>query len=318
MRSACTVISVLLLLAGSILPLADRASACASVGRRGPVRIHGEEALIVWDPEHQKQHFVRVAGFEPADEDFGFLVPTPTRPELAEADDAVFERLFAIYRRPPPQSALRSRGGGPRSAPAHVQVLERRSVAGLDAAVLRANDAGALTRWLGQHGYPSSEPLQRWLAPYVAQRWIVSAFRIDPAAHRGSGFSTRALRMSFDTDAPFFPYSEPVDASARAPGRPFRVSVVAPTRMRVRAGNDAWHGRVGYAGQPAERLGTALRGVVPDGSFGAGAWLTVFDEPSSVRGAADLYFERDPSQRSQAPSIDAALVPHAANIPTPL
>ena len=73
MRAACLVVFSFLILC-SLFPLSDRASACASVGRRGPVRIHGEEALIVWDPAHQKQHFVRVAGFEPTDEDFGVLV----------------------------------------------------------------------------------------------------------------------------------------------------------------------------------------------------------------------------------------------------
>lgn len=52
-----------------------------------------EEALIVWEPEAQLEHFVRRASFSAGERDFGFLVPTPTRPELAEADAEVFERL---------------------------------------------------------------------------------------------------------------------------------------------------------------------------------------------------------------------------------
>jgi hypothetical protein len=286
------------------LPLAEDASACASIGRGAPIRIYGEEALIVWDPAHHKEHFVRMAGFDPADEDFGFVVPTPSRPELGEADDHVFERLFGVYQR-------RSRE---RSAPAlgarqAVEVLERRTVAGLDTAVLRADDAGALDRWLEANRYPSSEALRAWLAPYVEQHWFVTAFRIDPSAHHGRGFATRAVRMSFDTDAPFFPYSEPAQTEARR-GRPFRVSLVAPARMRVRSGNDAWHGRVGYARQPGAQLTRTLRDVVPADSFGEQAWLTVFDEARSLRGTRDLYFESDEQQTPTASSIDTPFAPY--------
>ncbi|MCA9610167.1 MAG: hypothetical protein KC619_31440 [Myxococcales bacterium] len=57
------------------------AEACAARGRQGPIPIEGEEALIIWDASRHRQHFVRRAAFG-AGEDFGFLVPTPSRPEL--------------------------------------------------------------------------------------------------------------------------------------------------------------------------------------------------------------------------------------------
>ncbi len=289
----------------------ERAEACAGVGRRGPIRIQGEEALIVWDAERRKQHFIRTAGFAPMEEDFGFIVPTPSRPQLEEAPERVFEDLFQLYHAERP--VARGGGGGrsrSRNGGGHVQVLERRTVAGLDAAVLRADQAGALDRWLRTHGYPSSDAVRRWLEPYVQRRWIVTAFRIDPRANRGRGFATRALRMSFNTDAPFFPYSEPQEPSLEEESRPFRVSVVAPSRMRVRAGNDRFRGRVGYAAAPGERLATLLRGVVPANAVSPSAWLTVFDEPQSVRGAQDLYFEADPAQTVVRPTLYDRIVPY--------
>src|SRR5690606_38050899 len=124
--------------------------ACASIGRRGPVRIKGEEALIVWDPARRQQHFVRVAGFGQTAEDVGFLVPTPSRPELGEASDEVFSRLFDIYRVPRRQPRAVYRRGGAARSRGSVEVLERRSVAGLDAAVLQADDATALNQWLAR------------------------------------------------------------------------------------------------------------------------------------------------------------------------
>src|SRR5690606_24150504 len=149
--------AALALLVAALLP-ARIASACAAVFRpEAPVHIKGEEALIVWDPQRGRQHFIRKAGFEGATEDFGFHVPTPGRPMLGEADAAVFRRLFELYRRTEP-AARGARGrravavGAGAARPA-VTVIERRVVAGLDAAVLAANDAGALDRWLEEHRY---------------------------------------------------------------------------------------------------------------------------------------------------------------------
>lgn len=303
------VVAVSLVVVGPLLAFVASpprsASACAAVSRDRTVRIAGEEAVIVWDPARRTQHFVRTAAFEGASADFGFLVPTPSRPELAEVDDGVFQRLFALYRRPVPRSR-NGGGGGERSArraaaPDSVVVLERRTVAGLDTAVLAASDAGALDRWLAQHGYASGPELAAWLRVYVQRRWIVTAFRIDPGAQR-TMFGTRAVRMSFATDTPFFPYSEPRMRGARPEPRPFRVSVIAPERMRVRRGARGWRGRVGFAAAPGERLAHALGSAVPAGAYGASSWLTVFDEPASVRSSDDLFFEPDTRDRAPVPS----------------
>jgi hypothetical protein len=285
------------------------AHACAAVGPRGPIFVRGEEALIVWDPERQIEHFIRRALFRGVSDDFGFLVPTPSRPELAEVPSRVFDDLFKLYRRPPARSAPMGRmaaragsgGGG-------VRVLEERTVAGMDAAVLEASSAGALDGWLREHGYPNSPELQEYAAPYVAARWIITAFRVSGSRSAGVPFSTSAVRMSFSTERPFFPYSEP---QHRAPARHFRVSVVAPARMRAVLDAPAggarteWRGAA-YAGRPA-RLHSAVARVLPPG-VRAGAWLTTFDEPVSRRGRLDLFFEPDPEQTPLRSRISARIV----------
>src|SRR5262249_15154018 len=130
------------------------------------------------------------------------------------------------------------------AAQAPVQVVEQRRVAGLDATVLAATDAAALNAWLGAHHYPSSPTMTAYLAPYVQQHYFVTAFRYT----RGSGetrLGTRAVRMSFTTDRPFFPYAEPTDAPHVA-GRVFRVSVVSSERVSALVGTHAWGARTGY------------------------------------------------------------------------
>ena len=237
------------------------ARACLAIGRTGPVQVKGEEALIVWDAAHQTEHFYRQAHFEGVPEEFGFLVPTPTQPELGEVTTPMFRQLYELYRRPTPAARHADSLGGMRSAGAErgreaprVEVLEQRVVAGMEASVLRANEAGVLDRWLSEHGYPSGPTVQAYFAPYVAGGWIITAFRIAPGAAQGR-FATSIVRMSFHTEHPFFPYSEAAGASATR--RPFRVSIIAPQRMRAYLSAPAtidgphsdWYGAA-FAGRP--------------------------------------------------------------------
>ena len=59
-----------------------------------------------------------------------------------------------------------------------VIVLEQnqKRVAGLDAAVLAADDADALASWLKEHGYATRDALGEGggVEPYIATRWIVT------------------------------------------------------------------------------------------------------------------------------------------------
>lgn len=310
MSRVAALCALLMLLA--IVLTAPRADACLAIGRSGPVPIHGEEALIVWDAARRTEHFVRRAAFRGVRADFGFLVPTPSRPELQEVASGFFDTLFGFYGRAPEgrEGGYGTLGGGGRgmAAGARVEVLEQRRLAGMEATVLAANDAAALTDWLRRHRYRTTPATTRWLAPYVASEWIVTAFRIDP---RGGSdrFQTASVRMSFATERPFFPYSEP----SAGPARPFRVSVIAPTKVRAvlqRVGeteSEAWAVAPGFAGAPVGL--SRLETTVPQGSIPRGSWLTTFDEPRSRRGRRDLFFDADPEGTQVASTITTRIEP---------
>src|SRR5262245_16962809 len=71
--------------------------ACAPAFRPGvQVRIASESALVLYDSTTKTEHFIRQGTFDTKTPDFGFLVPTPTRPELGEADKALFTVLRLI------------------------------------------------------------------------------------------------------------------------------------------------------------------------------------------------------------------------------
>lgn len=193
------------------------AEACAAVSsEQTVVKIADETAVIIWDPLHGVEHFVRKAIFKTKAKDFGFLVPTPATPDLAEAKDELFwvlDRLTIVRHRHLSLgcSASHDESVTESSSMPVVEVLKSQRVGGLDAVVLAANDAGALTDWLRSHGYSARPALNEWLSAYVAARWKVTAFKIAANAGPGDGVVSTVVRMSFPCIKPYFPYREPAD-----------------------------------------------------------------------------------------------------------
>ena len=92
-----TMRSVLLLLAMSGLVMLSRprdTSGCAAVPPQGSrVGVNSEEEIILYDAALHTEHFIRRADFRTEVKDFGFLVPTPSKPDLGEAESHVFDTL---------------------------------------------------------------------------------------------------------------------------------------------------------------------------------------------------------------------------------
>jgi hypothetical protein len=280
----------------AVLLLGAASLACAPVPRPGDeVQIGEESAIIIWDPAAKTQHFIRRASFRTKAKDFGFLVPTPTIPKLEEADDDAFRLLGKITA---PEVVHRSVARGtpvPKTA-SRVTVITTANVAGYDATILEATDAEALNRWLGEHGYASSPELVEWFKPYLEQKWKISAFKIAGDDKEGA-VSTKAVRMSFQTDKPFFPYREPVAQSRSRDdfnSRLLRVYFLAEARYGGAIGVDTewpsrtvWSNRIDKEGR-AELLRLAK---LPADSVPNARWLTEFLDHSSPRSNADeVYF----------------------------
>lgn len=281
------------------------AAACGMAWARGasPL-VHGEEALIVWDWRTRTEHFVRRIDFSrtTAGADFAFLVPTPSRPLVADADETVFNRLADAYSRPRTptnrQHGARSRrtsgGGG-----GGVTVVQQTFVAGLEATTIRSDSANALAQWLGQHGFTNRPALAQWLQRYTGGTWHITAFRYAGQGPRP--LTARAVRLSFSAERPFYPYGEPRDqAGVQEHRRPFRLSVISSERVEGRRGSRPWSARTGYAERREVQSFTGTLLPLRDNER---AWVTTFDEPNSVRNDEDLVFVRATAQTPVAPSI---------------
>jgi hypothetical protein len=292
--------------------------ACAPAPHAGDmIAIVEESAVIVWEPATKTEHFIRRATFRGKGRDFGFLVPTPTTPTLAEVDDSIFDRLeehtkperrYVTTRRvdwTPMLLTLRSmrRNGATSIATSAVEVLSTQKLAGYEAAVLEASDAAALQHWLSGHGYDASGDLVEWLDAYVSQHWKITAFKIDATQ---TGAQTTAVKMSFVTDRPFFPYREPASqrqvSSEIHTNRSLNVWFLGPDRVTATIGTSTfWPAdlrRSDNLTDPLRADVARIAGVPLPSSIR----MTAFADWSSIRpGLDDLFFAHSNDQRIYVP-----------------
>ena len=267
---------------------ANHILACAPAPHAGErIDIVEESAVIEWNPSTKTETFTRRATFQGKAKDFGFLVPTPTAPALEEVSDSIFSTLEAKTARRTIEKettkvawtplllyffSMRTREGM-MTAGAPVNVLSTQKIAGYEIAALDASDARVLNEWLAKNGYATTPDLVEWLDAYIKQHWKITAFKIDKSQDEAA--RTSAVKMTFYTERPFFPYREP--ASQRENDsydtvRSLRIFFIGPERVAGTIGaNTFWPGVTTWSD----------------------THLTAFVDTSRIRpGTDDLFFSR--------------------------
>jgi hypothetical protein len=206
------------------------------------VTFGGQTNIVIWDPATKTEHFVRNAEFFTEAKDLGFIAPSPTEPELAEASKEAFDTLARLE--PPSGMKDGSLSAQPTEAATGgpVTVIRVQDVAGYRATVLRATDSAALAAWMKQNGYRTTPPIEKWTEFYIAKDWYLTAFKVQ--AKEGEA-ATGVVRMTFKTEKPFNPYYVPSDnISKDLPGR-LMLFFIAPGRYSgLVGGKGAWKGNL--------------------------------------------------------------------------
>jgi hypothetical protein len=174
--------------------------------------------------------------------------------------------------------------------------------------VLETKSTEALVGWLKSRGYAFSPVVQAWAKPYVEAGWKITALKI---AKRENGKGTKdvsasALRMSFHTDRPLFPYREPdpkdYAAALQANDRLLRIYFLGDRRYEGELTKESpWTGIVAWTHplKPAERAALLQRLRLPETTGPAEWWLTEFEDHWPYRAApADVYFSVSADQTS--------------------
>jgi hypothetical protein len=295
-----------------------------------------QNVIIVWDAVTQTQHFIRQATFKSDDDDFGFLIPSPGEPQLEESGNDAFAHLLKVTepeveKKPRPAEGINCTCSATQLAGAHlgdppVRILQEKLVAGFNAVVLETKSGSALVDWLKQNGYAFSPEVEAWAKPYVEGGWKITALKVakgkDGKADKTVAAS--ALRMSFRTARPLFPYREPDTKTAAgqlgATRRTLRIYFLAEARYQGELTKEVpWTGRVAWA----NKLGAADRKLalellkLPAAALPADAWLTEFEDEWPYRVApADVYFSRavDQSTVKRPPVIVYTAAPWPTDV----
>jgi hypothetical protein len=312
---------------------------CCPVHRSGrPVVNADQTVILIWDPSTKTEHFIRQASFKSEADDFGFLIPSPNRPELEESANGAFDHLRKLTeperkkeRRPSPGLGCGcggDLGSKDKITGARVRVLEEKLVAGFNAVVLETDSAGALVNWLKTNGYVFSPEVEAWAKPYVQAGWKITALKVakDAEHKEQKTVAASALRMSFKTDKPLFPYREPdYGQSARNLGvarRLLRIYFIADARYQGElTPNDPWTGRVAWAGKvtPGDRAKALELLKLTENSVPAEWWLTEFEDRWEYKVApADVYFapDTDQSEVRRPPIIEYVSLPFPTDVMT--
>jgi hypothetical protein len=297
-----------------------------------PVVNADQTVILLWDAATQTEHFIRKASFTSAADDFGFLVPTPSLPELAESGNEAFPFLLKLTeperkKVPLPSSTGCSCSKTPMpkaDAQAGVSVRLEKEVAGFHAVVLEARSADALVAWLKERGYAFSPAVQAWAKPYVEAGWMITALKVAKDGKEKKDLAAAALRLTFHTDRPLFPYREPDSGDAAkslgAHRRLLRIYFLADARYRGKLTCEVpWTGKAAWANRlKADDRRKVLELLqLPAATGPAEWWLTEFEDHWPYRVAPDdVYFARDPDQSTLArdPIIEYVAAPGPVDV----
>ena len=270
--------------------------ACCMAYGAHPVALVDEKAIIIWNAEQKREHFIRQASFDSEAEHFGFIVPVPSHPEVAEADAAAFNLLESLIPMDPEadgdeDDATESTDDDPEG----VDVIEQYVVGDYEVTILTATDGKSMLAWLEENEYDSRPAMEEWLDYYAKKDWFFAALKFIRAPDTTDP-KTEALRISFDTDAPFYPYKMPTDTWPSPHYRPLALYFIASGKTSAQYQDNSveweaevlWSGRL--PGETQERLEEQLGLAATD--FPSNAIVTVFHNNRTERGYdSDLAFQ---------------------------
>jgi len=190
--------------------------------------------------------------------------------------------------------------------------LSEQRVGGFDAVVVEADDAKELSEWLNHYGYVADPELTTWLEPYVKNNWKITAFKIVQDPKTGKPVKTAPVRMSFQTEKPFFPYREGQAKQLTDPplrksfDRLLRIFFISDQKVEGRLGEYSWNAQIFWSDRlengQIKKLAKEL-GFNENNSIPTGAWLTTFHDTSWSRPEnTDVYFESSADQKSIRPA----------------
>ncbi len=238
-------IAAALAVGGATLLAPVAASACGGFfcNRSQPVDQTGEHIFFAYDEDEntvEAQVLINYAG--PSDE-FAWIVPTPTNPEIGLSSFSVFARLnnmltprfqlnwseigSCTYDDIPPEDSAVGDGAGGDDRDSGVTVVEERAVGPYDTVTLQATDAEILIEWLQDNGYDLPDDITPFVAPYIEMGGDVHFVAFKLQSDRESG-DIQPITLKYESSKPMIPIQ--LTAVATQPDLGVTVNVLGPYR----------------------------------------------------------------------------------------
>ena len=197
----------------SLLSFASVAWAMCPPGFVPPGRIYHPDnntrGLLVFDGALEK--LILEPSFTGNAKQFGLVMPTPSRPELNEAPEKIFQELENLTN-PIVQRGFRVELMAPApSVSGGVTVIEQKDVGDYSATVLTANSAAALIEWLNTNGYKYNPNDEQNFSYYVQKGgfyFVALKVNMEKAKVDVNGFLSGRLRpieFAFAVSRPMLP-----------------------------------------------------------------------------------------------------------------
>jgi hypothetical protein len=161
-----------------------------------PMRMVTEtgQRAVIWY-EGNTETIILSTTFRGDAQEFAWIIPVPARPDVTAGKDELFTALDEYTRpkysdnMPVPMMgaanmAIQDSYVGPK-----VTVLETKKVDIYETAVLEANDAGALSKWLTDNGYEYPANRDLLLKHYINKKWYFVAAKVSAEALGYAGTS---------------------------------------------------------------------------------------------------------------------------------
>ncbi len=176
-----------------------------------PVYETGQKAVIFY--EKGQETLILSTTFKGEAKDFGWVIPTPSKPQVEKGSDEIFTSLAEITR-PVYRDyyAPLGAGFGAKEAAQTVTVIETKKIDYYEIAVLSATDSQALAKWLEEHDYQYPQNKAYILNDYINNNWYFVAVKISPEAQGDQdvakgleeGHAT-PLKLVFQAERPIYP-----------------------------------------------------------------------------------------------------------------
>ncbi|MBN1162469.1 DUF2330 domain-containing protein [Patescibacteria group bacterium] len=172
-----------------------------------------QKAVIWYDEKTQRETLVLSISFEGDAEDFAWVVPVPSKPEVEKARNELFLALEELTA--PTVSRVQYDTGyklmAPEASDNAVTVVESKEIGYYHIDVLSSTDAGELAKWLSDNDYHYPEKYSYVLEDYMGDTWHFVAVKVNQSksgdyvsGQLNSGNAT-PLKISFGSERIFYP-----------------------------------------------------------------------------------------------------------------